>query len=64
VHLVPVYVDPSLLDAISPALRKRMQGKNCFSFKKLEPELIAELGTLIDTGVKAFDMAGKFKKPQ
>ena len=64
VHLVPVYADPSLLDGITPALKKRMQGKNCFGFKKLEPELIAELGALIDTGVKAFEAAGKFKKAQ
>ncbi len=64
VHLVPIYADPTLLDAISPELRKRMQGKNCFGFKKLEPVLVAELGTLIDTGVKAFETAGKFKKAQ
>lgn len=64
VHLVPVYADPSLLDGISPALRNRMQGKNCFAFKKPEPELLAELGKLIETGVKAFETAGKFKKTQ
>ena len=61
VHLVPVYADPSLLDDISPALRKRMQGKNCFNFKSVEPELLKEMGQLIDTGVKAFEKAGKFK---
>lgn len=31
-HLFPVYLDPSLLDEISDALRKRMQGKSCFNF--------------------------------
>ncbi len=31
-HLFPVYLDPSLLDGISDALRKRMQGKSCFNF--------------------------------
>lgn len=64
VHLVPIYADPALLDAISPELRKRMQGKTCFGFKKLETELLAELGGLIDTGVKAFEKSGKLKKPQ
>ena len=62
VHLVPVYADPSLLDGISPALMKRMQGKNCFNFKSIEPELFKEMGQLIDAGVKAFETAGKFKK--
>ena len=31
-HLFPVYLEPSLLDEISDALRKRMQGKSCFNF--------------------------------
>lgn len=61
VHLVPIYADPSLLDGLTPALKKRMQGKYCFSFKTIEPELLAELGRLIDTGVKAFEKAGKLK---
>ena len=34
-HLFPVYTDPSLIDDISPELRKRMQGKSCFNFKKV-----------------------------
>ena len=31
-YLMPVYVEPSLLDGISPELRRRMQGKSCFNF--------------------------------
>jgi hypothetical protein len=31
-HLFPVYLEPSLLEEISDALRKRMQGKSCFNF--------------------------------
>lgn len=31
-HLMPVYEHPALLDGISDALRKRMQGKSCFNF--------------------------------
>ena len=33
-HLYPVYTNPELLDEISNSLRKRMQGKSCFNFKK------------------------------
>lgn len=33
-HLYPVYTNPELLDEISDSLRKRMQGKSCFNFKK------------------------------
>lgn len=33
-HLYPVYTNPELLDGISDSLKKRMQGKSCFNFKK------------------------------
>ena len=46
-HLLPLYMDPALTKTISPALKKRMQGKACFNFKsEPEPELLAELKTL------------------
>src|SRR5437016_10954172 len=32
-HLVPLYMCPTLPSTISPALKKRMQGKTCFNFK-------------------------------
>ena len=45
-HLMPVYVNPGLLDAISPDLRKHMQGKSCFNFKSVDATLFEELKTL------------------
>src|SRR5690348_11001107 len=30
-HLMPLYMCPALLKAISPELKKRMQGKACFN---------------------------------
>lgn len=45
-HLMPVYARPALLDAISPGLRARMQGKACFNFKALDPTLLDELEAL------------------
>jgi hypothetical protein len=32
-HLMPLYMSPKLTGRISPALKKRMQGKTCFNFK-------------------------------
>lgn len=49
-HLFPAYTDPALLDGISPALRKRMQGKSCFNFKTMDEALLVELEQLIDAG--------------
>jgi hypothetical protein len=34
-YLMTVYASPDLLKAMSPELKKRMQGKSCFNFKKL-----------------------------
>lgn len=45
-HLMPLYTDPSLADALSPELTRRRQGKTCFNFKKLEPDLFAQLDAL------------------
>jgi hypothetical protein len=45
-HLMPLYASPSLGEQVSADLRKRMQGKSCFNFKKLEPELFDALDQL------------------
>ncbi len=49
-YLMPVYVEPSLLDDISPELRRRMQGKSCFSFRRVDEALFAELAQLTRRG--------------
>jgi hypothetical protein len=52
-HLMPLYMCPELTKSISPALKKRMQGKTCFNFKNgPEPELMAELKRLTEAGLK------------
>jgi hypothetical protein len=58
-HLMPVYVHPEMLDAISPALKKQMQGKSCFNFQAHDAALIKELKALVDEGVKRFKQDGK-----
>jgi hypothetical protein len=48
-HLVPLYMCPALAKGITPALKKRMQGKTCFNFKSApEPELMAALTRLTE----------------
>lgn len=54
-YLMPVYMYPELLKDVSPELKKRMQGKSCFNFKKVEPELLAELAELTRKGAKKFN---------
>ena len=53
-YLMPVYMYPELLNDISPALKKHMQGKSCFNFKTVEPELFVELVELTRKGAEKF----------
>ena len=53
-YLMPVYMYPDLLNDISPELRKHTQGKSCFNFKKVEPELFKELAELTKKGCDRF----------
>jgi hypothetical protein len=46
-YLMPVYVDPSLAVALTPALAKRRQGKSCFDFTKVDEPLFTELEALV-----------------
>lgn len=54
-HLFPLYMNPELVSTISPALRKRMQGKTCFNFRTIpEAAFLKELKALTSTGFKIF----------
>ena len=51
-HLMPIYMSPSLMKGISPALKRRMQGKSCFHFTTVPaPELIRELQALTEASL-------------
>jgi len=52
VHLMPVYTNPELLDTVSPQLRRRMQGKSCFNFTRIDPQLFDELESLLERGLR------------
>lgn len=57
-YLMPVYMYPDLLAGISPALKKRMQGKSCFNFKQVDEALLAELEALTQQGFARFQQEG------
>ena len=52
-YLMPIYAQPSLLDGISPELRRRMQGKSCFNLTKVDEPLLAELERLTAASYEA-----------
>lgn len=57
-HLMPVYVNPGLLRRCSNALTKRMQGKSCFNFRRVDEAVLDELSTLTDAGFEFYASEG------
>jgi hypothetical protein len=53
-HLMPLYCNPSLLEGISEDLKKRMQGKSCFNFRKTDETLFQELRSLTSSSFDDF----------
>lgn len=57
-HLMPVYVNPKLLDGISLELKKRMHGKSCFNFRSIDKALLIELSNLTKKGFEFYKSNG------
>lgn len=57
-YLMPVYMQPALLEGISPRLEKRRQGKSCFNFKTIDEELFQELESLTRLSIAWMKQAG------
>jgi len=57
-HLVCVYMAPDLIEAMSPELHKRMQGKSCFNFTRVDKSLFDELSAITAHGRDLFVSKG------
>ena len=53
-HFMPMYANTALRNSLSPALRKRMQGKSCFNFTTVEPDQLEELAAVTKKGIAGF----------
>lgn len=63
-HLMPVYVKPALLEGMSDSLRKRMQGKSCFNFVKIDKNVFDELATLTRAGFDFYRSEGYIQESE
>ena len=66
-YLMAVYGDESLAATISPELKRRMQGKSCFNFTKVDEPLFRELEALTAESVErqpAITEAALQKRPR
>lgn len=46
IYLMSVYAQPETVESMSPALRRRMQGKSCFNFTTVDEPLFEELAQI------------------
>ena len=53
-HLMALYCFPEMKKSISPELKKRMQGKQCFNFVEPDSKLFSELAKLAVEGARRF----------
>lgn len=53
-HLLAAYYGMEELKGMSPALKKRKQGKACFNFTTVDQDCFAELSRLAAAGLKTF----------
>jgi hypothetical protein len=53
-HLMPLYIYAEMKKAVPPELKKRMQGKSCFNFTKIDKALFKELNRVTETGYDLF----------
>ncbi|MGZ8502005.1 MAG: hypothetical protein ACXWWR_02185 [Candidatus Limnocylindrales bacterium] len=57
-YLMAVYAFPELVEAMSPELRRRMQGKACFNFSRVDETLMAELADVTARGAQRWGPDG------
>lgn len=57
-YLMPVYMYKELAGSVPDSLKKRMQGKSCFNFNKVDKELFKELARFTDSSYKMFVKRG------
>jgi hypothetical protein len=53
-YLMPVYGSVELRVSLSPNLKKRMQGKSCFNFTRVDEDLFAELADVAARGIPPY----------
>lgn len=57
-HLMPLYTHPRLLAVVSLQLKKKLQGKSCFTFTSTDDALLKDLAKLTKAGFEEYKRAG------
>lgn len=61
-HLMSLYCNPELLKHTSEQLKKKLSGKSCFNFNKVDEILFSELNELTEAALQDYINEGKTKQ--
>jgi hypothetical protein len=61
-HLMPLYTHASLMQRLSPALKKRLQGKSCLNFKAVDEALFEELAAITEEAARLYSKPLQYEK--
>jgi len=57
-YLMPIYLNPKLVDGVPDNLKKNLKGKSCFNFKSLDDDRLAALSELTETSMDYYKASG------
>lgn len=61
-HLMPLYTHAALVERLSPALKKRLQGKSCLNFKAVDEALFEELAAITEAAARLYSKPLEFSR--
>jgi len=59
---MPLYTHADLMERLSPALKKRLQGKSCLNFRAVDEALFEELAAITEEGARLYSLPLKYEK--
>ena len=57
-YLMPIYLNPELVEDIPEHLKKNLKGKSCFNFKSLDDDKLAALSKLTSAAMNYYKASG------
>lgn len=53
-YFMPIYCYPEKFSDLSPDLKKALKGKSCFHLKKIDPELMKSMKSILNKGHRIY----------
>jgi hypothetical protein len=57
-YFMPIYMEPALKEKLSPSFTKLLQGKTCFHIKQLDADLLQQIKSALEEGIRNYKTRG------